>query len=157
MRTALLTCALLALFIAFPAPAHAQGAVLPTMSYYAPSQFADVVCPLKVGSNTEPVYGFLSFDSSTGLHCRANGRDQFTIPYNSVKALVFEPRVHEPQSALSRYKVCRSNRLTILYTDRDGKQAKTSVWIPTSDWQLALAVASTKTGVPVDRSLHDSW
>jgi hypothetical protein len=157
MRLALLICALLAASVLLPLPAHAQGAVLPTMSYYAPAHFTDVVCPTKLGTNTLPTLGLLAFEPSGSVRCSTYGKDQFVIPYNSVQGLVFEDRVREPQSALSRYKVCRSHRLTILYKDDDGRQKKTAVWLPTSEWKLALAVASSKTGLPVERTTGGDW
>jgi hypothetical protein len=158
MRLALLICALLAVSVVLPLPAHAQGAVLPTMSYYAPAQFTDVVCPRKVGINTLPAIGTLAFDAADSFHCEANGKDQFSVPYKAVKALVYEDRVREPQSALSHYKVCRSHRLTIVYTDEQGRQAHTSVWLPSSgESRLALAVVSTKTGLPIQRTQRSEW
>ncbi len=157
MRLALLICALLAVSVLVPLPAHAQGAVLPNMSFYAPAHFADVYCPGQIGSNTLPTLGLLAFEPSGDLHCSAFGKDQFRIPYKSVKGLVFEDRVREPQSALSRYKVCRSHRLTILYTDDDGRQKKTAVWLPSTEYKLALAVAASKTGLPVERTTGGDW
>jgi len=157
MRLALLICAILAVSVMVPLPAHAQGAVLPTMTYYSPAQFTDVVCPRKVGTNTLPAVGTLAFDSADAFHCEAAGKDQFSVPYRSVKALLFDDHVREPQSALSRYKVCRSHRLTIVYTDEHGVPARTVVWLPSAEWKIALAVASNKTGLPIQRTRHSDW
>jgi hypothetical protein len=157
MRLALLICAILALSVLLPLPAHAQGAVLPTMSYYAPAHFVDVVCPQKVGTNTEPVTGTLAFEPSGSVRCESYGKDQFNIPYTSVKGLMFEDRVREPQSALSRFKMCRSHRLTILYTDAEGRPARQAVWLGSTEWRLALAVASSKTGLPIERTTGGDW
>jgi len=157
MRLALLICAVLALTILLPVSAHAQGAVLTQMSYYQSSQFTGVTCTHKVGTNSHPADGVLSFEASGALRCESAERTEFAIPYSSVKKLIFEDRVKEPQSALSSNKWFRSHRLTILYTAVDGRQEKTSIWLHSPDWKLALAVASNRTGLPVERTIHDVW
>jgi|SRR5579884_1868937 len=157
MRLALLICAILAVCVAFPVSAHAQGAVLSTMSYYQSSQFTGVSCSHDVTAHARPVDGVLSFDANGAFRCESSGKTEFAIPYTSVKKLIFEDRVRDSHSRLASEKPFRSHRLTILYTAGDGEQEKKSIWLHTADWKLALSVASNRTGLPVERTVHDVW
>jgi len=157
MRIALLIGALLAISVLLPRPAQAQGAVPAGMSFYSASQFTGVVCPRKVGSNTELIKGVLDFQASGSLRCETPERAEFSIPYSSVKRLVFEEHVDEPGSILSRSKHFHSRRLTIFFTDGDGRQEHAAVWFHSPEWRIALAVASNKTGLPIEETQRGGW
>jgi hypothetical protein len=157
MRIALLIGALLTTSVLVPLPAHAQGAVPSAMSFYSASEFTGVVCPRKVGTNTEMLKGTLAFDGSGSFRCDTREKSEFVIPYASVKRLVYEDHVEEPGSALSRHKYFHSRRLTIFYTDGDGQQEQAAVWFHSQQWRLALQVASNKTGKPIEQTERGGW
>lgn len=157
MRIALLIGAVLATSVIVPPPAHAQGAVSHDLSFYRASEFSGVVCPRKVGTNTEMLRGTLAFDGSGSVRCESAERAEFVIPYNSVKRLVFEDHLQEPGSILSRHKFFRARRLTIFYTDDSGRVDRAAVWFRSPEWKIALAVASNKTGLPIEHNQRGDW
>jgi len=168
MRLALFTLAILTLALVAAPTVFAQGALASISSFTDPAQFTDVSC---IGNaDSKPVRGVLDFDALTQVRCEAVGGAGFAIPYAAITRLVLHEgdkadtssrfSFHEllPRRDMLKSPFGTDRYLTIYFKDPNGHSRSSVVRLDNRNWQILVAVASTKTGRAVERnSRGDNW